>query len=101
MQSLIRRICFFMLAGGAVLVQAAPLPEASPEEVGISSERLGRLDAAMRKAVDSGELPGAVVQTARDGQLGYAKRFGWRGRGKEIPMRNASSPRRYSANKPV
>src|SRR6266404_2583311 len=45
MQSLIRRICFFMLAGGAVLVQAAPLPEASPEEVGISSERLGRLDA--------------------------------------------------------
>src|SRR5882672_8536463 len=101
MQSLMRRISFFILAGTAALAQAAPLPEASPEEVGISSERLGRLDAAMRKAVDSGELPGAVVQIARDGQLVYAKSFGWQDREKKIPMRNDSIFRLYSMTKPI
>lgn len=39
MQSLICRVLFLMLAGAAVLVQAAPLPQASPEVAGMSSER--------------------------------------------------------------
>jgi len=101
MQSLIRRVLFLMLAGATVLAQAAPLPEASPEDVGMSSQRLGRLDAAMQKAVDSGELPGAVVLIARDGQLVYAKSFGWQDRGRKIPMRNDSIFRLYSMTKPV
>jgi CubicO group peptidase (beta-lactamase class C family) len=101
MQSLIRRISILMLAGAAALVQAEPLPQASPEEVGMSSERLGRLDAAIHKAVDSGELPGAVVLIARDGQLVYAKSFGWQDREKKIPMRNDSIFRLYSMTKPV
>jgi CubicO group peptidase (beta-lactamase class C family) len=101
MPCLIRRISFVLLAGFAVLAQAAPLPEASPEEVGMSTERLGRLDAAMQKAVDSGELPGAVVLIARDGQLVYAKTFGWQDREKKIPMSNDSIFRLYSMTKPV
>ena len=101
MQSLIHRLCFLVLAGAAVLAQAAPLPEASPEEVGMSSDRLGRLDAAMHKAVESGELPGAVVLIARDGQLVYAKSFGWQDRDQNIPMRNDSIFRLYSMTKPV
>ena len=101
MQSLIRRISFLLLLGAAVLVQATPLPEASPEDVGLSPERLGRLDVAMQKAVDSGELPGAVVFIARDGQLAYAKSFGWQDREKKIPMRNDSIFRLYSMTKPV
>jgi CubicO group peptidase (beta-lactamase class C family) len=101
MQSLIRRISFLMLAGIAVFAHAAPLPEASPEEVGMSAERLGRLDTAMQKAVDSGELPGAVVLIARDGQLVYAKSFGWQDRERKIPMRNDSIFRLYSMTKPI
>ena len=101
MQSLIHRTAFFLLAGAVALAQAAPLPEASPEEVGMSPERLGRLDTAMQKAVDSGELPGAVVLIARDGQLVYAKSFGWQDREKKIPMRNDSIFRLYSMTKPV
>ena len=101
MQSLIRRICLLALAGAAVLAQAAPLPQSSPEEVGMSSERLGRLDAAMQKAVESGELPGAVVLIARDGQLVYAKSFGWQDRDRKIPMRTDSIFRLYSMTKPV
>jgi CubicO group peptidase (beta-lactamase class C family) len=101
MRSLIRHIPFLILAGAAVLAQAAPLPEASPEEVGMSTQRLGRLDAAIQKAVDSGELPGAVVFIARDGQLVYAKSFGWQDREKKIPMSNDSIFRLYSMTKPV
>ena len=101
MQSLIHRLCFLVLAGAAVWAQAAPLPEASPEDVGLSSERLGRLDAAMQKAVESGELPGAVVLIARDGQLVYAKSFGWQDRDRKIPMRTDSIFRLYSMTKPV
>ena len=101
MQSLIHRTAFFLLAGAVALVQAAPLPGASPEEVGMSPARLGRLDTAMQKAVDSGELPGAVVLIARDGQLVYAKSFGWQDREKKIPMRNDSIFRLYSMTKPV
>ena len=101
MHSLIRSLSFVTLAGAAVLLQAAPLPQASPEEVSMSSERLGRLDAAMQKAVDSGELPGAVVLIARDGQLVYAKSFGWQDRDKKIPMTNESIFRLYSMTKPV
>src|SRR5258706_15086197 len=101
MLCLIRRISFLLLAGAAVLVQAGPLPEASPEEVGMSTERVGRVSAAMQKAVDSGELPGAVVLIARDGQLVYAKSFGWQDREKKIPMSNDSIFRLYSMTKPV
>lgn len=89
------------LAGAAFLLHAAPLPEAAPEEVGMSSQRLARLDAAMQKAVDSGELPGVVVMIARGGKLAYAKSFGWQDRDKRIPMREDSIFRLYSMTKPV
>jgi len=101
MRSMICRLSLLFLVAGSALAQAAPLPEASPEDVGLSSERLGRLDAAMQKAVETGELPGAVVQIARDGQLVYAKSFGWQDRDKKIPMRNDSIFRLYSMTKPV
>ncbi|MEO8164576.1 MAG: serine hydrolase domain-containing protein [Betaproteobacteria bacterium] len=101
MQFMIRRLCVIALAGAAALAQAAPLPLASPEEVGMSASRLDRLDAAMQKAVDSGELPGAVVFIARDAQLVYAKSFGWQDREKKIPMSNDSIFRLYSMTKPV
>src|SRR5579859_1582377 len=101
MQSITRRALFVAMALAAALAQAAPLPQATPDEVGLSSERLTRIDAAMQKAVDSGELPGAVVLIARDGQLVYAKSFGWQDREKKIQMRTDSIFRLYSMTKPV
>ena len=65
MQSLIRRISFLVLVAASMFAQAAPLPEASPEEVGMSTERLGRLDAAMQKAVD--------MPTSSAGRIGKGK----------------------------
>lgn len=45
------------------------LPEASPEEVGMSSERLSRLTETLQGCVEDGDLAGAVVLIARDGKV--------------------------------
>ena len=90
-----------LLAGSAFGLQAAALPEVAPEEVGMSSKRLAFIDAAMNKAVESGELPGAVVFIARGGKLAYAKSFGWQDKEKKIPMRTDSIFRLYSMTKPI
>jgi len=43
----------------------APLPAATPEDAGISSQRLERLTQTMQRLVDTGELAGMVVMVAR------------------------------------
>jgi CubicO group peptidase (beta-lactamase class C family) len=101
MNRIIRSAAACILAGAAFVSQAAVLPEAKPEDVGLSSQRLARLDATMQKGVDSGELPGVVILIARDGRLAYAKSFGWQDREKKIPMRNDSIFRIYSMTKPI
>lgn len=96
------RHCFFLLSVVLVsIARAAPLPEALPEDVGMSSARLERLSAAMQRAVDSGELPGVVVVLARDGKLVYSNTFGWQNRAANIRMRVDSIFRVYSMTKPV
>ncbi len=55
---------------------AARLVEASPESVGMSSERLARIDVAVRDSIDRKETPGAVVVVGRKGRIVYRKAFG-------------------------
>ena len=55
----------------AVLVTTEPVRDlamATPESVGVSSERLKRLDAAIKKLVDGGRLAGAVTMLTRHGK---------------------------------
>ncbi len=100
MHALIR--CVVLLGALFVsLAHGAPLPVALPEDVGMSSERLERLTALMQRAVDSGELPGAVVMLARDGKLLYSRAFGWQNKAAGIRMRDDSIFRIYSMTKPV
>lgn len=53
-----------------------PLAEASPESVGMSSERLARIDAMCEAAIANGEVPGIVALVARNGKIVYHKAFG-------------------------
>src|SRR5262245_42715999 len=57
----------------------------TPEEVGLSSERLERLSAAFKAGVDKGEIPGAVVLIARKGKVAYFSAFGFRDREAAAP----------------
>ena len=56
---------------------ADPLPRATPESVGMSSERLARIGTALRADIDKGRIPGAVVAIARKGKLVYFEAFGY------------------------
>ena len=85
----------------ATPVLCAPLPEATPEDVGMSSQRLEQLAATMQRAVDSGDLPGVVVMIARKGKLVYQKSFGMQDKAKNVPMSLDSIFRAYSMTKPV
>ena len=56
--------------------KSAPLSEDSPESVGMSSERLARIDDRCKEAVLKGDIPGVVALIARDGKIVYHKAFG-------------------------
>ena len=53
-----------------------PLQEASPESVGMSMERLTRIDAMLKKSVDHGDIPGAVALVARNGKIVFWNAYG-------------------------
>jgi len=53
-----------------------PLSEASPASVGMSPERLQRIDDMLKNAIDENQIPGAVALVARKGKILYYKTFG-------------------------
>lgn len=52
------------------------LTEAAPESVGISSERLARIDKMCEEEVANGNLPGIVSLVARNGKIVHWKAYG-------------------------
>ena len=52
------------------------LVEAEPASVGISQERLSRVDQMCSRAIDQNVVPGMVVLIARKGKIVYHKAFG-------------------------
>ncbi len=58
-------------------IQKSPsLTEAKPETVGMSSERLARIDEMAKKAVAGGNLPGLVAMVTRHGKIVFWKAYG-------------------------
>lgn len=98
----IRSLCAAVLAlcaGAGALAQA--LPTASPESVGMSTERLGKLTTLLRDEVAQKKLPGAVVMVARKGKLVYSQAFGGLNNAAGAPMKEDSVFRIYSMTKPL
>ena len=74
----VRTLIFVVAVAFALPALAAdPLPRATPESVGMSSERLARIGSALRADIDKGRIPGAVVAIARKGKLVYFEAFGY------------------------
>jgi CubicO group peptidase (beta-lactamase class C family) len=65
-----------LIAQTSSLQKSPPLSDAQPESVGMSSERLKRIDAFLQKSVDQKEIPGAVAIVCRNGKIIYQKAFG-------------------------
>jgi len=79
---------------------AQGLPAAVPEDIGMSSKRLLRIDALMRDAVDQRQISGTVVLIGRHGKIGYLKSFGTMDEGMK-PMATDAMFRIASMTKPV
>lgn len=73
----------------------------TPEEVGMDSDRLNRVTAAMQKLVDEGLLAGAVTMAARDNSIMHFESVGYRDLEARAPMTSDTIFRIYSMTKPV
>jgi CubicO group peptidase (beta-lactamase class C family) len=81
---------------------AQSLPSAGhPEEVGISSQRLGRLRQQMKMDVESKRIPGAVMLIARNGKIASLDTVGFQDRKAQTPMKADSIFRVASMSKPI
>jgi CubicO group peptidase (beta-lactamase class C family) len=97
------------LAAAAVLAVVITVPTfaqglpraATPEEVGLSSERLKRLTDRFHAGVESNEIPGAVVLIARNSKIAYFDAFGFRDRDIKAEMKRDTIFRIASMTKPV
>jgi CubicO group peptidase (beta-lactamase class C family) len=83
------------------LAQAQSLPVVKPEQVGLSSERLGRITAMLKADVDKGTIPGAILLVARHGKIAAFDTVGVRDPGSKAPMTRDAIFRIYSMSKPI
>jgi len=78
------------------------LPMASkPEEVGLSSAQLKRLEEVTQKHIDEGLVPGAVMVVARRGKIAWLSTLGKRDVAAGDAMKFDSIFRIYSMTKPI
>ncbi len=87
------------LCAGA-LAWAADLPTATPESQGFSSERLARIAPAIKKEIEKGQYPGAVMLVARHGKVVYFDSVGQLDPAGGKPMTKDAIFRMYSMTKP-
>ena len=81
---------------------AEALPRAAtPESVGLSTERLGLLDRWMEGEIAQGRKAGAVVIIARHGRIAWEKAYGMADLASGEPMRTDAMFRLFSMTKPI
>ena len=85
----------------AIVVQAAELPRATPESVGMSGERLQAATALLRQFVADRKIAGAVAAVARRGKIVYLEPVGLQSLESKAPMSERSLFRVYSMTKAV
>jgi CubicO group peptidase (beta-lactamase class C family) len=73
----------------------------SPEAVGMSADRLARIDPVMQSVVDDGGFAGLSVMIARHGQTVFAAQYGQRDKEAGRPMTEDTIFRIYSMTKPI
>lgn len=74
---------------------------ATSEQVGLSAERLGRIDGWMQRQVDDGKLAGLTVLVSRHGQAAYFRSCGMADVARGMPMAADTVVRIYSMTKPL
>lgn len=73
----------------------------APEALGISSERLSRINSRLQAYVDQEQAAGFVTLLARDGEVAHFEACGWRDAENALPMERDTIFRIYSMTKPI
>ena len=82
----LRTVTAVLGAAFAITVCGAEMPVAEAESVGMSTERLQRIDTAMQRHIHAGKIQGAVTALARRGKVVHFKAHGLMDVGAERPM---------------
>ena len=77
------------------------LPRAVPEDVGMSTSRLGRIAPVMQGWIDDGKIPCALTMIAREGRLVHFEKFGTQDVATAKPVEFDTIFRIYSMTKPI
>jgi CubicO group peptidase (beta-lactamase class C family) len=75
--------------------------EGDPTDVGMSAERLARIDAHFRKYVDDGRLPGWLITVSRHGKLVHLSTYGHRDVEASTAVETDTLWRIFSMTKPI
>jgi len=94
-----KHFSFFIFLLVSVSSYCADYSVVDPETVGLSSQRLQRLDKLISKHVEDGKIAGAVVLVARKGKIAYFKETGLADT--EKPMKKDTIFRIVSMTKPI
>lgn len=80
---------------------AQHLMKAKPEEAGMSSERMSRIDNMINDHIAKQLIPGAVVLIARNGKIIYHKSYGYSDLDKKTPLKETDIFRIASQTKAI
>ena len=90
-----------LAALGSTALLSKDLPAAKPEDVGLSSERLARMNKAIHAYVDAGRTPGVVTLIARHGKVVHVDAYGKADLTSGRATRADDIFRMYSMTKPI
>jgi CubicO group peptidase (beta-lactamase class C family) len=94
----VRRVGVLILA---VALTAASLPSDKPEALGLSSERLQRINQMIQRYIDDGQITGAITMVSRRGKVAHFEAQGQMDLEKKAPMRKDAIFRIASMSKPI
>jgi len=80
---------------------AGELPFTSPENVGMSSEKLARTKSSVQALIDNDKIAGASIIVARKGKIVLSETFGMMDKKANKPMQPDTIFRIYSMSKPI
>jgi CubicO group peptidase (beta-lactamase class C family) len=85
----------------AVVVTFGAVPTGKPEDVGLSSERLQRINQVIQRYIDAKDIAGAVTVVSRRGRIAHFEAQGSMDIEHGVPMRRDAIFRMASMSKPV
>ncbi len=94
-------LCFALTCCLPVILTGYELPTASPEQVGLSAEKLAGTQAALQKLIDKKHIAGSIVVVARRGKVAQFEACGLMDIKAGKPMKRDTIFRIYSMSKPI